>query len=162
MTNIIHFQYDAVENIVYEKIEGHYFLHLPAFFSTDGHANALISFVLDTGAYLTVISRDTATRFGFDKIPPINTNLPLSGFAGGCNADLVEIPGLIVGGRMLEGVKVAIPQEINGINLLGLNILEYFNYLIDSNNSKIYFAMNDNYKIPEILKCAKVRAISSH
>jgi predicted aspartyl protease len=152
MNNTIQFRYDAIEDIAYEESEGHYYLHIPAFFTLNSYANRRINFILDTGAYLTVISRHTAIRFGFDKLSPIHSDINLSGFAGTCKGDLIETPGLIIGGKILEGVRVAIPKATEGMNILGLNVLEYFNYLIDSTNSKIYFARNENYKIPKELE----------
>ena len=35
MKNIIQFQYDAVDNLRYSAKEGHYYLHVPTFFSSD-------------------------------------------------------------------------------------------------------------------------------
>jgi len=161
MNNIIQFQYDAVDNIRYRANEGHYYLHIPAFFTNNSYANLKINFIFDTGAYLTVISRHTAVRFGFDKLTPIKTDIDLSGFAGKCKGNLIELPGLVIGGKILGGTKVAIPQTMEGMNIIGLNVLEYFNYFVDSTNSKIYFSRNENYKIPKELECASIRSISS-
>lgn len=160
MSNTIQFQYDAVDSIRYRAKEGHYYLHIPAFLAFNSYANLKINFIFDTGAYLTVISRHTAIRFGFDKFTPIKTDIDLSGFAGKCKGDIIELPGLVIGGKILEGVKVVIPQSVEGMNILGLNVLEYFNYLVDSTNGKIYFAMNESYKIPKVLECASIRSIS--
>jgi len=62
-----------------------------------------ISFILDTGAYLTVISRGTAIRCHFDKLPKKRTTL--FGFSGGIAADFVRIPGL----RMLDRLYTDVP-----------------------------------------------------
>ena len=101
------------------------------------------------------------------KLKPINPDITLSGYSGQCDAALFEVPGLVIGGKILEGVKVAIPKksgkgEARNLNILGLNVLEHFKYLLDSTNGKIYFAQNKNYKAYEILKCTNVRTISSN
>jgi len=44
-------------------------------------------------------------------------------------------------------------------DILGLNVLEYFNYLIDSQNDMIYFADNPSYKPPTELGCGRLFSI---
>jgi len=57
-------RYDAKESFTLED-DGHYHLYVPAFYEFDGYANHEIDFIFDTGAYLTVIARSVAKRFGF-------------------------------------------------------------------------------------------------
>jgi hypothetical protein len=83
----------------------------------------------------------------------------LSGFAGYCEGDIVEIPGLVIGGRRLENVKVAMPHIHTKDNILGLNVLEHFQLLMDTTESKAYFADNENYKARLELKCSKIHEI---
>ena len=83
----------------------------------------------------------------------------MSGFIGGCLVDIMNIPGMIIGGRRLEGVKVAVPQVDTDTNILGLNVLENFKYLIESENDLIYFAQNPTPNIPEPLRCGKIHNI---
>jgi len=166
MSGVMQFQYDSSENILYREEEGHYYIPIPAFYAKESHANDTITFMLDTGAYLTVITPYTAEWFGFNKLTPINPDIILRGYAGECKAALVEIPGLVIGGKILDGVKVAIPKMteqsgINSVNILGLNVLEYFRYLIDSADCKMYFARNEDYKIPKELGCVNIRAVST-
>ena len=104
------FGYRSAEKLEY-RIDGHYYLSVPTFYTSDNYVNDLIRFIFDTGAFLTVINRDTAAAFGFDKIEAIHKNIPLSGFTGSGSGDLKEIPGMIKGGRRLEGVKVAVDQN---------------------------------------------------
>jgi len=114
-----------------------------------------IKLVLDTGAYLTVISRGTAIERGFDKLPKKETRL--YGFSGSVGADLVSIPGLRILGRTRTHVPVLIPHDMyivdpeTGIKkqtaeVLGLNVLEYYNYYIDSENERLYLSDNPNPK----------------
>ena len=166
MSNIIMFQYDSCEDIDYDQSEGHYYLPAPAFYSAESHANELIDFMLDTGAFLTIITPQTAERSATTN-SPINPDIPLSGYTGEFRATLLEIPGLVIGGKILEGAKVAVPKiskhdKRADMNILGLNILEHFNYLIDSTDRKIYFARNEDYKIPKELKCVNIRSISNN
>jgi len=151
--------FDAYEYLPCKE-DGHYHLLIPTFYDHNSPANAEIDFVFDTGAYLTVISRDTAYNFGFLDRFTIQPNVPINGFSGGCMADMKEIPGLIVGGRRLEGVKVAVPHIDTDMDILGLNVIEHFKYFVDTENDMIYFAENPNPEIPDLLKPCKIHAIS--
>lgn len=146
--------YDSAHTLEYDK--GHYFLDIPAFYNYKDYSNKVISFVFDTGAYITVLSRRTVALMGFEGKFTVEENVPLSGFAGKTLADIKEIPGFVIGGRRLEGVKVAVPHIHTDENILGLNVLEYFKYLIDTESDKIYFAQNLK---PEISKPLQARSI---
>lgn len=160
MPNNIPFSYNAALDFIYDA-DGHRHVKVPTFFDKKSYSNYAVDFVFDTGAYLTVLTKKTANYFGFDKIKPNATNIPLNGFAGSrCEGDLVEIPKMMLGGKMLEDVKVAIPYVDTEDDILGLNVLEHFNYLIDSQNDKIYFSDNSNYKAPDELKSGKVYTVS--
>ena len=67
MSKVIQFFYDSCEDIEYEESKGHYYLHVPAFYSKKSNANRLVDFMLDTGAYITVITPQTAKLLGYDK-----------------------------------------------------------------------------------------------
>ncbi|MCL2663926.1 MAG: retroviral-like aspartic protease family protein [Oscillospiraceae bacterium] len=114
-----------------------------------------IRFVLDTGAFLTVISRGTAIRYGFDKLPKEET--VLFSFGGVIKVDFVRLPGLIVLGKIITDVPVLIPHTMYREDtetgerkqmpeVLGLNILEYYNYYIDTENELLYLKNNPNPK----------------
>ena len=117
--------------------------------------------MFDTGAYLSVVNRETAVAFGFHELPPIEKNVPVGGFAGSREVNLVEIPGIVLGGRRLINVRVAIPNGNTNDNILGLNVLEHFNYLVDTKNSLIYFSENDNYRLPPELDCRQILSLDS-
>ena len=100
---------------------------------------------------MTVISRGTAIRRGFDKLPKISTEL--FGFGGGISVDFVRIPGLMILGKLHTDVPVLIPHEMYRMNpntgqkkqmpeVLGLNVLEHFNYYIDTANDRLYLKEN--------------------
>ncbi|MCL2399305.1 MAG: aspartyl protease family protein [Defluviitaleaceae bacterium] len=154
-------KYDSVENLVYKNSDGHYHLHVPALHDFDSHSNDDIDFIFDTGAFLTVLTQDTVTRLGYAERFTVQCDIQLSGFVGGCLADLKEIPGFIIGGRRLEGVKVAVPHIETDANILGLNVIENFKYFIDTENDKIYFAENPKSEIPELLRVKKIYVVSS-
>ena len=88
----ITFDYRSVQDIFYND-EGHYILKVPAFFTSGAYRNDKIDFVFDTGAYITVVARQTAIRFGWDKLTPLVKNIPLTGFAGSCEGDLRKSRG---------------------------------------------------------------------
>jgi predicted aspartyl protease len=140
------YEYDAVSPLYYKK-DGHYHIYVPTFLEFNNYANDDIDFIFDTGAFITVVTIQTSLVFGFNKLPSIK-EVTLTGYTGSCHADIKSIPGLIIGGRIFENVKVAIPHENSEHNILGLNVLEYFNYLFSSKNSMIYFSKNPDYKAP--------------
>ena len=111
MSKSIKFQYDAMDDIFYKEIEGHYYLHIPTFYSLENNANRVVEFMLDTGAFLTVVTPYTAELLGYNKLTPLKADITLTGYAGECKADLYETPGFVIGGRILEGAKIAVPKE---------------------------------------------------
>ena len=116
--------------------------------STDGSE---IRFILDTGAYISVISRGTAIQLGFNKLPKKETIL--FGFGDAITADFVRIPGLIILDKTRIDVPVLIPRDMYRINpktgekkqmpdVLGLSVLEYYNYFINTEKNLLYLAEN--------------------
>ena len=161
MYSPISFPYIPVIDYIFDT-DGHRHIKVPVFFEKDNYSNHAIDFVFDTGAYLTVLTQFTAETFGFDKLIPVQKNIPLTGFADSkCYGDLIEIPGMLIGGKRLEDVRVAIPYIDTEDNILGLNVLEYFDYFIDSSSDKIYFSDSLTYKPPKELGCGKVTTINN-
>jgi predicted aspartyl protease len=153
-------KFDTVEDLPLH-VDYHYHLYVPTFFEFDGNANDVIDFVFDTGAFLTVITRKTAENFEFLDRFTVQKDVSLTGFSGQCLADIKEIPGFVIGGKKLVGVKVAVPHTDTGVDLLGLNVLEHFKYFIDTENDKVHFAENPSPNIPNELKAKNVYALSS-
>ena len=151
--------YDSVENLTYED-DGNYHIHVPTFYEFGSFNNDRMDFIFDTGAYITVIAKKEAALFGFDDSFTIKSNVPLAGFTGSCLADIKVIPGIIIGGRWLEGLKVAVPHVDTATSILGLNVLEYFKFFIDTENDDIYFKQNPKPEIPMQLHCGKIHLIS--
>jgi predicted aspartyl protease len=154
------FRYTSEEALDFDN-DYHYHLDVPVLFDRVNHLNKVVQFLLDTGAFITVLSKATSVRLEFDKLPSIVENFPLTGIAGSCNASLKEIPGMVIGGRLLEGVKIAIPHEDTKYNILGMNVLDHFNFLLDAENNKIYFNDNSRYKMPAELKSTAVLNVST-
>jgi len=152
---------NSSENLTYQE-DGHYHLRVPAFFDYNSNANNIIDFIFDTGAFLTVINRRTAVGLGFLHRFTVQTGISLNGFSGSCLADLKEIPGLIIGGRRLEGVKVAVPHDDTDMSILGLNVLEHFKYTIDTENDRIHFYTNPKPEIPDPLREAKIYTLAKN
>ena len=155
---MVNFQCSSMMGLSYEE-DGHRHLFIPIFYEAGSNSNNTADFILDTGAYLTVLTKRTSTSFGFDKLKPLSKNVSLTGFEGSkVEGDLIEIPMLFGGRRIIA--KVVVPYVDTEDNILGLNILEHFNYLIDSTNDMIYFADNAVYKAQRELMCSKVWAVS--
>nr|AGS53410.1 hypothetical protein [uncultured bacterium contig00025] len=67
--------------------------------------------------------------------------------------DYVRIPGLLILDKLRTDVPVLIPREMYRIDeetgekkqmqeVLGLNVLEYYNYFIDTENDRLYLQEN--------------------
>jgi hypothetical protein len=137
----------------------HYYIFIPVVTDIKSRYSETISFILDTGAFLTVINRNTAIEQGIADFPVKHKNYPLGGFVGGTTADLVEVPQMIIGDRTINDVIVAIPSIPTTQNLLGLNVLEHFKYYVDTTDEHIYFADNNNYKIGKDFRSGEIQAV---
>ena len=157
------YNYRSKEDLLFEN-NSHYYLEIPVLQNLNDYSNKRILFLLDTGAYITVISGDTASLFGFEKLPSIVDSFSLYGFTGSCLATIKEIPGLVIGNRMLKGVKVAIPHVETKYNILGMNVLEHFKFLVDTESNCIYFSDNPHYKMPLVLRSSELHSfgINTH
>ena len=160
MVNAVTFKYNSKIDYKYD-VDGHRHVRVPLFFEKGSNSNDSIDFIFDTGAYLTVLTKDSAETLEYNKIIPVKKNIPLTGFADSkCTGDLIEIPGMLLGGKRLEDVRIAIPHIDTEDDILGLNVLEYFNYLIDNQNDMIYFADNPSYKPPIELGCGRLFSVT--
>ena len=135
---------------------GHHYVTISAVFYKTVTDYEKINFILDTGAFITVISRDTAKLLGYDKLPKIVSKI--KGYTGEAPADFVRIPGLKILDTQLTDVPVLIPHSSElKQNILGLNVLEYFNYYIDTGNSEMHLSQNlKPLHYHSILACSQV------
>jgi hypothetical protein len=100
-----------------------------------------IEFIYDTGAFLTVINREVYEWYRLDKLP--RKEGAVGGYNGCTPGYVFQIPGLVIGKRLLSGVWAFSPKN-NELkqNLLGDNIIEYFRPFQDNMNDCFYFMDN--------------------
>ncbi|MCL2169351.1 MAG: retroviral-like aspartic protease family protein [Defluviitaleaceae bacterium] len=95
--------------------------------------------IVDTGAFITLINKDTAENHGY-KIDN-NKTIIITGFSEkGMICDLRKIPALVFCGFVIQDVLIATPQshEVKVPEVLGMNILENFNFAFDMDEHLIY------------------------
>ena len=125
-----------------------------------------IPFILDTGAYISVLRRARALQAGIELTGIYSANL--TGFnreRGFDKAEIVSVPKVEIGKFSVEDVRILVPlEDIEIPEVIGENILEYFIYAVDHDRDRIYFAKNPNpkpYIAPEKgidLSCGRVLA----
>ena len=152
-------KFRSKQKLLFEK--AHYYIKIPIILDKSSRYNTVISFILDTGAFVTIINRRTAKSLKIDLLPVKVKDHPLGGFAGSTKVDLVEVPQLIIGDRTITNIIVAIPQIETTQNLLGLNVLEYFKFYIDTDDNYIYFQDSDTYKTEDKYRCGEVLSLAS-
>ena len=136
--------FDKQSRVLFTRVKGHFYLNIQIVCegSTDEDE---IEFIYDTAAFITVINKENYMRHGLDKLPRIKS--PLSGYAGSTEGYIFQIPGLVIGKRLLSGVWAFTPESDNlRQNLLGSNVVEYFRPLQDNLNDCFYFSDNPEPK----------------
>lgn len=159
---MVSFSYNEWQFAEFEREGGHMIIEVTVY--DDGMAKSSANLVFDTGAYITVLSRTTAKRAGLS----LGTGKPakLQGFSRKHDpiiGELIEIPCFVVGKHFVYDAKAVVPLDDIAISeVLGGNILEYFDYNIDHVKNSIYFKKNPDPK-PYIneekgidLSCGKV------
>ena len=162
---MINYSFNDWQFIDYVREDGHMVVRVSIFRS--GTEISSVDLVFDTGAYITVFSRPTAKKIGL----PLGTGKPavLRGF---CNehdivaGELIEIPCMMLGKHFVYDAKAVVPlDDIEIVEVLGENVFEYFNYVIDHEKDVIYFQKNPTPK-PYVnhakgidLSCGKVLPI---
>jgi predicted aspartyl protease len=126
--------------IEFERIKGH--INLKLSIAREGGTNEdAVNFIYDTGAVITVISRDTYELYGLDKLPRSEASMP--GYTGSAPGWVYTIPGIAIGRRAITGVYAFSPKDYElGQNLLADNVIEYFNVYQDNENDCLYFMDN--------------------
>ena len=136
-----------------ERKEGLLYITLHTIYAGSPAEGVELKLILDTGAYMTVLSRGTAIKHGFDKLPKTVTSF--TGFGGNVAVDFIRIPGLLILGRLRQDVPVLVPHDMYCIDektgkpkqmqeVLGLNVLEYYNYFVNTENDRLYLQENPN------------------
>jgi len=118
----------------------------------DGSAdNNFISFMYDSGAWITVLSRKVYERNKLNALPwkPFS----MSGYGAGVDESrtvpgfIYQIPALKIGQRLLTEVWAFTPASYEiSENILGGNAIEYFNTYQDNGNDCFYFFDNPDPK----------------
>jgi clan AA aspartic protease (TIGR02281 family) len=133
--------FDDNSYIQIQRQDGHHYITIRAVYAGSDIDGTDIDFILDTGAFMTVISRDIAREFGYDKLPKVTAKI--KGYSGEVPADFVRIPGLKVLEPLLTDVPVLIPHSSeHKQNVLGQNVLEYFSYYVDTENAPKAFTLH--------------------
>jgi len=131
---------DKRTRIPYDRRKGNIFIEVPVI-CEGSTADDTILFVYDTGAYLTVINRERYEWFRFDKLP--RQEGTIGSYSGSSDGYVFQIPGLVIGKRLLIGVWAFSPKSNDAKqNLLGDNVIEYFNPYQDNANDCFYFIDN--------------------
>jgi predicted aspartyl protease len=97
-----------------------------------------LNLVLDTGAFMTLISKKKADRYGYKIIE--KEVCSISGFSEkGLVCDLRKVPSAVFCNYRIEDVMIATPHnDIPVVEVLGMNILENFNLGFDFADEKIF------------------------
>ena len=134
------FSFDNNTKMPFIRRRGQIHLRVQVVFKDSTGADK-IDFIYDTGAYLTVINRDRYEWYGFDKLA--RSKAAINGYSGSTSGYVFQIPGLVIGRRLLAGVWAFTPEsrEIKQ-NLLGDNVIEYFNPYQDNECDCFYFTDN--------------------
>ncbi|MCL2204727.1 MAG: retroviral-like aspartic protease family protein [Defluviitaleaceae bacterium] len=99
---------DDKTKVKYNRQKGHVYLAIPIV-SEGSDENSRIPFMYDTGAYITVINREMYEWHGLDKLP--RRAATMGGYVGSTPGYIFQIPGLIVGKRLLVGVWAFTPKS---------------------------------------------------
>ena len=130
----------------FKRDDGHFHIQVSVFSSDFSFKD--ISFVMDTGAYITVLDRKRAQWIGLPLTGNYTANF--TGFnvdRGSDEAEIVIVPKFEIGKFIVEDVPAIVPTgDIEVPNVIGANILEYFIYTMDHDKDRIYFAKNPNPK----------------
>ena len=126
--------------VKYERIKGQVYVNIPIV--CEGCTSSdRIFFLYDTGAYITVINRERYEKYKLDKLP--RKEATLGGYVGSAPGYMFQIPGLVIGQRLLVGVWAFSPKSKNvKQNLLGDNVIEYFMPFQDNRHDCFYFPDN--------------------
>jgi len=126
--------------VQYKRDRGHNYLEIVLVCKGSSEQD-IIDFIYDSGAYLTVVNRDIYEWHKLNELP--RRKIVIKSYDGTTPGYLFQIPGLVIGGRLLTGIWAFTPEnkEIKQ-NLLGDNVIEYFRPFQDNLNDCIYFIEN--------------------
>ena len=131
---------DDKTKVEYKRSKGHVYIDIPIV-REGGTDDDSVSFMYDTGAYITVINREKYEWHGLDKLP--RRDATMGGYVGSAPGYVFQISGIKIGNRLLLGVWAFTPKSRDiKQNLLGDNVIEYFRPLQDNQDDCFYFIDN--------------------
>ena len=140
------FTYNPWNKTEYYRDKGHINIWVSIFSSLNRFKRVFL--VFDTGAFITVLMRETAEQIGLPLTGIYSANL--NGFnkeRGSDEAEIVIASKIEIGKIMLEDVKILVPlEDIEIPEVIGENVLEYFTYNVDRESDNVYFKKNLNPK----------------
>ena len=160
-------EFDQRYRTNFERDDNHLIVPVYMFHYNLGRTLAKVStdFIFDTGAKMTLIPAATARAYNYDALPTLHTTR-FGGIVPGMymTVEYKRIPGVKLVGKYINQVVVAIPcnpeepaYHTYSINILGQNVLEYFDYFMDTKNDQIYFLKNTDPKpINEYAACGNI------
>ena len=141
---LVTYTYNPWNVVDFIRDSGHINLFVNIFSSDNSFNDVLLT--LDTGAYITVLSKYKAEEIGLTLTGIYTANL--TGFnieRGYDEAEIVIVPKIEVGKFIIEDVQILVPLEYIPVSaVIGENLLEYLNYTIDHDKDRIYFTKNPN------------------
>ena len=131
---------DATNKVKHSRIKGHVYLDIPIVREGSNESSS-ITFMYDTGAYITVINREMYEWHNLDKLP--RKEVIMGGYVGSTPGYVFQVPGMRIGKRLLLGVWAFTPKSKDiQQNLLGDNVIEYFRPFQDNQDDCFYFVDN--------------------
>jgi len=132
--------FDEQIKMEYERTKGQVTLRVQIVCEGSTDADK-IKFIYDTGAYLTVLNKEMYEWFNLDKLP--RKEATMGGYVSSTPGYIFQIPGLVIGQRLLSGVWAFTPKSKDiRQNLLGDNVIEYFRPFQDNLDNCFYFVDN--------------------
>ena len=102
--------------------------------------------LIDTGAFITMMNKKTASRRGYPIIDV--KGCAISGFSQqGLLCDLRKIQLVVFCGYTIKNVIVATPHydNVEVSEVLGMNVLENFNFAVSLDNKEIFLNKRNTF-----------------
>lgn len=117
------------QTTVNRSADGMFYIH-------GASADARVRFIVDTGASVTVLTTRDAAAFGDHLVPTSNTG-KLMTVGGSRRVQEAQLEGLVVAGRHLPPLRVAIMDSDMDVSLLGQNALSRLGPILFANDQMI-------------------------
>ena len=140
------FTYNPWNKTEFKRASGHINIHINIFSSEFMFRRLLLIF--DTGAYISVLTRENAKWIGLPLTGIHEANLTsFNKERGSDEAEIVIVPKIEIGKFIVEEVKILVPLEFIEIpQVIGENVLEYFSYTVDRKSENVFFSKNPDPK----------------